>query len=149
MKECPRCKEKYPDGADTCPACYVDLDTGEVIGIDKDIDLEELKEAYGKLVFSFKVNLWSIAILLVSLIIMEVFPHAHIVYFLLEKVVIASLVAWLVMCFKLSSSINKVCEIIGEKSLVEKCFVWISPFLIGYGVYHRAKEILKKASGVT
>ncbi|MDP2981520.1 MAG: hypothetical protein Q8N67_05605 [Candidatus Omnitrophota bacterium] len=142
MKECPKCKEKYPDGADTCPECYVDLDTGEAIGIDKDIDLEELKEAFSDSIFSFKVDLWSIAMLFISVIIM-ISSDNRIIYLISREAAFISAVTCFVMYFKLSSSLNNLCEIIGENSPLKEHFIWFSPLFIGYGVYLKAKEILK------
>jgi hypothetical protein len=69
MKQCPRCKEEYPEFADTCPKCYIDLDTGKVIEIDKNIDLERLKLAFKEFTFRFKVDLWNMAILFAIFVI--------------------------------------------------------------------------------
>ncbi|MDP8258935.1 MAG: DUF2007 domain-containing protein [Candidatus Aadella gelida] len=41
MKKCPKCNEGLPDYADTCPDCFVDLDTGEKLKKDQAVTKEQ------------------------------------------------------------------------------------------------------------
>lgn len=154
MKECPKCKEVYPDYADTCPECYIDLDTGEKREIDKDIDVQKLKEAYKAYKdanFKVKVGFGSwVALIIVWLLLGLLLSPASM---LGNSIVLGNIFGWvimlsplilLVMFYRLFLRINALFEALGEKSPAKTFLTWIFPFLLGNEANHKAKEILKR-----
>jgi len=140
MKKCPQCKEEYPEFADTCPKCYIDLDTGEVIEIDKNINLERLKHAFKELTFRFKVALWNMAILFATFMI-GISINRPIIGNVFVSIFIVSLIIAIVIMILLRFSIYRLHKIMGETSVVTWFFLMFS----AYSIYNRTKEILKIA----
>jgi len=122
MKKCPKCNEGFPDIADTCPRCYIDLDTGEMLEIRKDIDLDKLSKHYSSAVRYNIISRISWVSLIVSFIlssllvqVFEVLPFNWTVK-TLNTISIMTFITWITFTILTGINVEKVKRLLGDKA---------------------------------
>jgi len=133
MKKCLKCGEAYPDSAGICKHCYVDLDTGEILEVDENIDIDKLKKRYKEYENSVKFFL------------IAMFGLSFVSFFVGIVPVIPFFVLFCLVVFLNFRCISKLCvlsKILGNKPSL---LFWITTTIYSVRICRKAKEILQLA----